>query len=542
MKKIKSQAILIVSTMMLGWGCSDFLAENPKDQIFPADAYATPELIYANAVANIYTLIGSASGYRGLAGTDRSLYDICELASDEFILPTRGGDWSDGGLWAQLYQLDWSTDNGIIKDSWNYLYEVVGKCNSSIDLLSGLLADAPDNDNYKKYIAELRSLRAMYYYYLLDMYARVPLVVSSKTKMSDVRQSDRKEVFEFAVKELQESVELLATDHSNLAGSYYGRMTQGVGYFLLAKLAINAQVFNDNDWTDNNGVPNGAATIKENGTDVNAWGKVVEYCDAVTGLGYDLEKDFSTNFAVANETSVENIFVIPMDPTLYSAQMYYMIRSLNYSHGAAYGYDAWNGASLTKEAYAVFKTHRDTYGDTRLSKSFYDGAALDADGKQIADSSTGVKVIYQPENVKLDLSGDAAEKLGGARWAKYEIDKAATEKGKLQHNDYVLFRYADVLLMKAEANVRNGVAAGDALSKVRQRSGSTYTGETLDDILNERLLELSWENWRRNDLVRFGKFTKTMGDRPTVSAHKIVFPIPEDVMKTMEGYTQNKDY
>lgn len=541
MKNIKIQAALLASVLMLS-SCGKFLEENPKDQITPPEAYATPELIFANAVANIYTLIGSSSGYRGLGGTDRSLYDICELASDEFILPTRGGDWEDGGLWQQLYTLAWSTDNGIIKDSWNYLYEVIGKCNASIDLLNGLLAQDPTNANYPGYIAELRSLRAMYYYYLLDMYARVPLVVSSKTKMKDVKQSERKAVFEFTVNELQESVGLLSTEKSNLQGPYYGRMTQGVAYFLLAKLAINAQVFNDNDWTDNGGVPNGAATIKVAGNDVNAWDKTIDYCNAIADLGYSLEGDFSANFSVSNETSSENIFTIPMDPTLYSAQMYYVIRSLHYSHGAAYGYDAWNGSSLTKEAYSIFKSRATLYGDTRLAKSFYDSKMIGPDGKVVTDDATGKELAYEPEAVELILSGKPAEKTGGARWAKYEIDKSATSKGKLQHNDYVLFRYADVLLMKAEANVRKGQPAGDGLSLVRQRSSSTYTGQTLDDILDERLLELSWENWRRNDLIRFGKFTKTMSDRPAVETHKIVFPIPEEVMKTMDGYVQNKDY
>ena len=101
------------------------------------------------------------------------------------------------------------------------------------------------------YRAEVRAMRAMYYYYLLDLFGRVPLVQSSSPAMKDVVQSERKTVFEFIFKELQEVAPLLSEVHSNQSGPYYGRITRPVVTFLLAKLALNAEVYTDNDWTDN---------------------------------------------------------------------------------------------------------------------------------------------------------------------------------------------------------------------------------------------------------------------------------------------------
>ena len=93
-------------------------------------------------------------------------------------------------------------------------------------------------------------MRAMYYYYLMDLFGRVPLVLTSSPSMKDVVQSERKTIFDFVFKELQESAPLLAEVHSNQSGPYYGRITRPVVVFLLAKLALNAEVYTDNDWTD----------------------------------------------------------------------------------------------------------------------------------------------------------------------------------------------------------------------------------------------------------------------------------------------------
>ena len=128
--------------------------------------------------------------------------------------------------------------------------------------------------------------------------------------------------------------------------------------------------------------------------------------------------------------------------------------------------------------------------------------------------------------------------------SKYEIDRSSYSDGQLQGNDIVLFRYADVLLMEAEAKVRNGGNGNAELNAVRSRVGMGARTATLSNILEERLMELMWEGWRRNDLIRFGTFTDAYDLRtsPDKDGHTIVFPIPQDVLDLNGNLLQNKEY
>ena len=148
--------------------------------------------------------------------------------------------------------------------------------------------------------------------------------------MKDVVQSERKTVFEFIFKELQEVAPLLSEVHSNQSGPYYGRITRPVVTFLLAKLALNAEVYTDNDWTDNERPDGKNIKFMVDGNELNAWETVIYYCD------------------------VENIFTIPMNKTLYANQMQYLFRSRHYNHAKAYGLSGENGPSATIEALETF--------------------------------------------------------------------------------------------------------------------------------------------------------------------------------------------
>ena len=129
---------------------------------------------------------------------------------------------------------------------------------------------------------------------------------------------------------------------------------------------------------------------------------------------------------------------------------------------------------------------------------------------------------------------------------KYEVDSHGTKDGKLSDNDIVLFRYADALLMKSEAKVRNGENGDSELNEVRRRAGMPERKATLENILAERQLELAWEGWRRQDLVRFGRFTRTYSSRPQLpqeeNGYTTVFPIPDNVLTLNKQLTQNPGY
>ena len=509
------------------------LNENPRDQIPEEEAYKTPQSLFQNTVATLYAYIGGSKDGEGLQGTCRGVYDLQTFGSDEAMLPTRGSDWYDGGLWQDMYRHSWDAGHELSKNAWIYLYKVITLCNRSLEQLDAhrsLLTDA----QYMSYQAEVRSLRAIYYWYLIDLFGPVPLVTSTDVSMQEVTQSSRAEVFRFAVKELEESRGYLSTEYSQKPGDYYGRVTYAVATFVLAKLMLNAEVYS--------------------GT--QQWQKAIDYCDDIENNGYQLESDYKTNFLVHNESSSENIWIIPMDKDLYTTQQQNLYRSYHYRHAAAYGFTAENGSCATLRVLDVFG-----YGtpdeDARFLSNYWAGEVHDLSGNVVTDRM-GKPLIYYPNEVAMDLSGSAYVETAGARMKKYEVDKNATKDGKLMDNDIVLFRYADVLLMRAEAKFRlggasyssgqSGTTAQQDFESVRNRVGMPHRNITLQNLLDERLMELCWEGWRRQDLIRFNHFESLFnGDAYDAKVdesdgHTALYPIPADVMTLNHNMVQNPGY
>lgn len=518
------------------------LDEEPKDRVTEEEAYASASTLYINAVATLYNYMGGNAESQGLQGTYRGVYDYNTFTTDEAMLPTRGGDWYDGGFWQNLYLHQWTPTDNALYATWKYLYKVIMLCNQSladIDAYRSLLTE----QQAVAYKAEVRAVRAMFYYYVMDMYGNVPLVTSPDVSVSDVKQSSRQEVFNFIVSELQTAAPQLSEEHSNLQGDYYGRITRPVAYFLLARLALNAEVYTDSDWTDGNRPSGKDINFTVNGRQLNAWQTTIAYCDSLENMGYKLSDSYAANFAVHNEDSPENILTIPMDKTLYANQFQYLFRSRHYAHGSAIGMDAENGTCATL---STVKTYG--YGtadvDARYAINFYSDAIY-VDGSPVL-LDDGSQLVYSPLAVKLDLTGDPYEKTAGARMAKYELDRTAHADGKLQDNDIVLFRYADALLMRAEAKVRNGESGQSDLDAVRTRVGMSSRPATLNNILTERLLELMWEGSRRQDLIRFGLFGQAYDLRPQLAGeatgYTTVFPIPAKALELNGNLSQNKGY
>ena len=490
-------------------GCS-FLDEDPRDQKLREEVITSEATLYLNTLGNLYGMIGSDKTGEGLAGTYRGVYDLNTFTTDEAMLPTRSGDWYDGGLWQRLYLHTWETGEAPVKNAWTYLYKVIVMANQAIE-------DLKDHPAWQQ---ESRAVRALYYYYLLDLFGRVPVVTSPNVAMADVAQSSRADVFRFVVDELEEVLPYLPLEKSNLPGTYYGRMTRPVAWFLLAKLYLNAPVY----------------------AGFGQYDAVIMYCDLVSSLGYDLEADYSANFAVFNEGSVENIFVIPMDKHLYAAQNQYLFRSRHYDHAAAIGFSGENGSSATLEALDVngFGTG---WQDPRFNVNYWGGVPTDLNGNDI-------DLEYKPRSVALDVTGTPDEKLAGARMRKYEIDPSAMKDGTLMDNDWVLFRYADVLLMRAAALLHLGDVEGalTLVNAVRSRAGASEFSElTLETLLDERMREFAWEGLRRQDMIRFGTYGKAWSFREPQpgeeeTGYTNVFPIPADILVLNPKLSQNEGY
>ena len=503
-------------------GCS--LDEKPVDQIPEEEAFTSKQSLYQNTVATLYNYIGGNADGQGLQGTCRGVYDLQTFGSDEAILPTRGTDWYDGGMWQEMYKHTWGAGHELVGNSWKYLYKVVTLCNNSLEKLKEH-EDLAGVD-YDDWRAEVRTIRAIYYWYLIDLYGNVPLILSTKTSMNEVQSADRAKVFYFIVEELSDCLDYLPYIFSARPGYYYGHVTYPVALFVLAKLMLNSPVYT--------GV-----------TDPECYRKCIKYCSAIEEMGYELQDHYYENFSSNNEISKENIFIIHMDKDLYTNQQQNIFRSLHPRHAAALGFSGENGSSATKGTLEIFG-----YGgepddvDVRFHYNYYSGDVVGLDSWPIKDRS-GNYFSYVPEAIELDLSNSPYLETAGARMHKYDVDINCTKDGKLMDNDIVLFRFADVLLMRAEAKVRLGEDGSDDFDRVRERVWENKRPCTLENILDERLLELCWEGWRRQDLIRFGQYRSLYEGHDAIDesdGHTTVYPIPDAVVTLNPNIKQNPGY
>lgn len=538
---IMKKYIAFIAIALLTTSC---LKEYPKGQLTEDEAYQSAADIERNCVGDLYNYIGSGNVSEGLMGTERGVYDFNSLTTDEQMIPVRGGDWEDGGFWNRLYNHTWKPTETELNDTWNYLYKVIGLANRSLNIIEkhrSTLTDA----QYQAYTAEVKSIRAMFYFYTMDLFGRI-------TMDDDLILLDRSKAYQRIIADLQGSLPYLSAEASNHEGEMYGRVTKGVVYFLLAKLALNAEIYMDDNWTDGNHLDGKEITIQVGEKKLNAWEATIAYCDSLETRQpyYQLESDYQTNFSVYNENSKENIFTIPMNNYQNTNRFKYIFRSIHYAHASAIGMDAENGTCATistMKAYGITEddpNRRTTTPDNRLAINFFIDTVYDRGN--LVNDGYGHALVYHPMEVTEDLTGSVYEKIAGARMRKYEIDYTALDDHKVQNNDIVLYRLADAILMKAEALVRNGQNGDNELNRIRDRVGMPHIAATLDNILNERLLELMWEGWRRNDLIRFGKYTSHYNDRinaiDDTTGFTTVFPIPYDVLQLHKGWTQNYGY
>lgn len=485
--------------------------------------WQTPEQIAA----------GVAPAYQALTNIpDGNVFNLNETTTDEQIIPTRGGDWYDGGKWQQLWLHTWSPTTPTINDAWNNIYNGIGRANFALLSLSKL---EKKPDNIANVEAELKVLRAYFYYLAMDMFGNIPLVTSFNTNPDSVTNSTRQQAFDFIEKEVKGNIELLpaAVDPST-----YGRVTKWMGFCLLAKLYLNAEVY----------------------TGKPRWQDCMAACDSVIqGGAYSLSPGYFDNFSVNNEESVENIFVVPFDKINISGNNWEN-QTLHYQNQINFRLSGgtWNGFCAANVFYSIFDTtsvyttkgaftYR-TFLDQRAGQWLVGqqynipytyppdkNVVVNAPaGLKLQDAGTGLDLILTP---KVDTVSNPASsfRMAGARNIKY-FPEAGTAGN--QSNDMAIFRYADVLLMKAECEVRLSVDLADALSLVNQVRERAYSDNkshnwtpadlTLDHILQERGRELAWEGWRRQDMIRFGTFgdARHPNKKQDPDNHFEIFPIP----------------
>ena len=517
-------ALLVAPLLVIGQGCTD-LTEVPQDALTPTNAFHTDAEVLA----------GVAGVYAGLRDIEFVGYiTLNELTTDAMIVPTRGNDWYDNGRWLEIHRQTWTASSGSALDdmngAWNSLFSGVAKANLMIDVITK--AGGP---TAPRTLAELRTLRAWDYYMLQDMFGGVPIVTSTELKQYPTVSRDS--VFRFIAKELTESRAALP-DKWDASG--YGRVTKGVADAILASLYLNAGVFSKN--TGVNPTSYNTCNISVGGT--NACQAAIDAADRVINSGtYQLNPNWKNNFALDNETSPENIFVI-VHVTGQDLGGNFPMRTLHYTQLVQ---GPWNGFATLAETYNAFDPADERKGMWLAGQaySFETGAPV--------NDRTGAPLIFTDTITDANNAGEGT----GVRFNKFPPLKAAPS-GNANPNDFTLFRLAEMYLIKAEALNEMGNLAG-ALTQLNiihsrhfnppQLVTASNQAEFRDLVLKERLLELTAEGKRRTDLVRHGKFlnrwSTTMRNGKvdkTGEPYRILFPIPATQIASNPLLKQNPGY
>ena len=496
--KIKLSAVLAIALSITA--CTD-LVEKPYSEAQQADFFVNTASFEA----------GIVPAYASLRSYIWNYWNLSEHTSDELQGPTRGGDWGDGGQWVRLNSHQLIANEGLINDLWGDLFTGVSRANNAIVIFNG----APDSVKEKAlFLAEARALRAFYYYLLCDTFGNVPLVtVAQSDPNNPPAQASRAEVFAFVESEMKAALPALAD------APPYGRFSKSAANAVLTKLYINAQV-----WT---GTPRLADAIAA--------------ADAVIGSGkFSLSNAYFDNFKTANEGSPESILVAAFSSTkdLGFPNMNFYMRSLHYNQIAA---SPWNGFTTIAEVYDSFDAADPRRSVMWSGQQFSDltWPVQSTSGKRVEERTAGVPLVFTKA---CPITG--ATESNGIRAIKYQPDLAAP--GGQGENDFIIFRLADIMLIKAEAQVRSGQAAAalPTVNMIRRRAGVTpLTSIDLAGIYKERTYEMFWEGVRRQDQIRFGTFTAGYTNKPAVSDAKVLlFPIPNNQLANNAKLKQNPGY
>ncbi|HKM93001.1 MAG TPA: RagB/SusD family nutrient uptake outer membrane protein [Prolixibacteraceae bacterium] len=493
---------IIILTMVVFFSACTNLDEKLYDKVSSADYGKTP--------SEIETIVGRAyASLRGFSDEICNAFPTCEFVlflseatSDEACIPTRGADWYDGGRYQEAQFHTWTPSNLLILSSWRYCYGGINKINLIIDQVEKSELSKEEQNVVK---AELRGVRAYFYYMLLDLYGNVP--INTKTTDEGKTNAPKAEVYEFVETELNEILDLLPS------AKLYGRFTQNVANTLLARLYINSEVFI------------GKAR----------WQDCIDACDRVKG--YSLEANFFANFLTENEGSNENIWVIPYDSKEGTVGNFFASLSFHYKQKQAFSAtsnytDCVNGISAQPGLYSA-------YSDNDIRKQGY----LEGDQISMANGSVilmddGTPLSYT-ENI-IDYTN--ARQNEGVRIKKYEVKEGETWE---RDHDFVLMRYAEILLMKAECLVRRGNPdlARPLLEQIRTRAKiETPASINIELIDKEWMFEFAFEGLRRSVNIRMGDWFNPWWNKDATSQYRSIFPIPQYEIDLNSKLVQNPGY
>ena len=532
--RINFRSIILLGAVLSFSACTDLELEE-TDSLFREDAGEGFSGVsdVPSALSGVYNTI------RGQLDTQENLYALQEVTSDEMVVPTRGTDWGDNGLWRSLHQHTWDPNHQFILNTWNAY-------NGNVFNLSEIIA--PESQASPQQVAEAKFLRAYSMFWIMDMFGQVPFREVDEGPSIDPRVMTRAEAFEFIVNDLTEALDELDNTAPGLETEF---ASQAAAHYLLAKLYLNKHIYLDS----------GEAAVE----DLN---KVVEHVNAISDAGFALQSGYFEIFKPAVDTETIWYTDTGVGSRIWNGLHYNQTSPDNTGGG-------WNGFATLAEFYDLFEGPDDTnaFGAGQeerrgyvpdegtlfpAEEGYFDGANDEDEDGFVDASDLGVGFLFGQQ---YNLDGSMTETrsgeplfytkdfpglVGNPEDSGIRVLKWHPTNGAYAPH-MVLFRYADAFLMKAEAIFR-GATAGDMsalemINKLREiRQATPLATLTEQDILDERGRELYNEMWRRQDLVRFGQFTDEWAMKPESEPYRNIFPIPTIALTSNPNLVQNPGY
>jgi len=502
----------------------------------------TPGTFYNNEAEALAGLAGVYAQLRGaFPGYCCAYYVLSEISTDEMVVPTRGQDWYDNGRWLEMHRQTWTatSPSGLQDINSAWVNDFTGIANANVVLSALQSRTVMDSAKQAGIIAELRALRAFYYYQLMDLFGGVPVVTTSDIVPRP--RASRDSVFKFVESELLAARKDLPLTRG---ASDNGRFTRGAVDAILASIYINAGVLTKDGGGFSASSYNSCAGIAVTGY-TSACDAARDRVDSILQSNvYQLADTFVKNFRADNNLSPENIFVVKFInqdglgfPILQT--------TLHYNQFTP---TPWNGFATLAQTYNAF----DTLNDQR-KKIFLVGPQFNLETGDTVCIRPGCakgapRLVFTPSIADVTQATEG-EGVRIYKWP-YDPKHVAQNNG----NDFAYFRLAEMYLIKAEAEVAGAAvtpfpaSGGDPLSLlkgVRARSfpgGDTLTVVNLDAILRERLFELAFEAKRRTDLIRFGKYIAAWQFKAAGDAHLTLMPIPQSQRSANSKLDQNPGY
>jgi len=477
-------------------------------------------------------LNGIYENIRGTFQDQAGVYALWEMTTDELIGPTRGGDWDDNGAWRVLHAHKFDADHIRVREVFA--------------ALGGVMYSATDLLRFNptaQQKAEARGLRAFAEFMMLDGWGQVPYRDPGESTIQPPRVRTGTEEIDYLIAELTAII-------PDLPSAPVTKMTKDAARVLLMKCYLNKGMI------ANRATPTFAAA------DMN---QVITLADQVISSGtYTFRPVYFDAFAPNNGTiGTENIWTQENIGGTSAGNIRSRWEStMHYNQNPS----GWNGFTTLSDFYNKFeasdKRRGINYPYTSPGAPPNPAAAVNVGllrGQQYnmttgaaLQDRTGAPLAFT-DAVKIIEKGTNLE-VTGIRAYKYPIDFQYNDNGNV-NNDYVVFRLGDVLLMKAEAILRGGTGATNAggygttalaiVNSLRthvSRNATALGSLTLDNLLDERAREMYLESWRKQDLIRFGKFLVPWQEKAASDPKYLFFPIPNGQLAANPNLVQNPGF